>query len=69
MGLRPSATALPMTIAVAASFDPSLAYAYGDHHSDVDLLSRAKEAFAVCPGSTLRPIAKKRGWQILDWDE
>ena len=35
-----------------------LAYAYGDHHSDVDLLSRAKEAFAVCPGSTLRPIAK-----------
>ena len=46
-----------------------LAYAYGDHHSDVDLLSRAKEAFAVCPGSTLRPIAKKRGWQILDWDE
>ena len=46
-----------------------LACAYGDHHSDVDLLSRAKEAFAVCPGSTLRPIAKKRGWQILDWDE
>ena len=26
----PPATALPMTIAVAASFDPSLAYAYGD---------------------------------------
>ena len=46
-----------------------LVHAYGDHHSDVDLLSRAKEAFAVCPGSTLRPIAKKRGWQILDWDE
>lgn len=46
-----------------------LAYAYGDHHSDVDLLSRAREAFAVCPGKTLRPIAKKRGWQILDWDD
>lgn len=47
----------------------TIAYAYGDHHSDEDLLSRAGEAFAVCPGKTLRSTAKKRGWQILDWDE
>ena len=46
-----------------------LAYAYGDHHTDEDLLSRAGEAFAVCPGQTLKSAAKKRGWQILDWDE
>ena len=46
-----------------------LAYAYGDHHTDEDLLSRAGEAFAVCPGQTLKSAAKKHGWQILDWDE
>ncbi len=46
-----------------------LAYAYGDHHSDVDLLSHAATAFAVCPGKTLKSAAKKRGWKILDWDE
>lgn len=46
-----------------------LAYAYGDHHSDEDLLSRAGEAFAVCPGQTLKSIAKKNGWEILDWDK
>ena len=46
-----------------------LAYAYGDHHSDEDLLSRADEAFAVCPGQTLKSAARKNGWTILDWDE
>ena len=46
-----------------------LAYAYGDHHTDADLLSHAREAFAVCPGKTMRPIAKKMGWKILDWDD
>lgn len=46
-----------------------LAYAYGDHHTDVDLLSHAREAFAVCPGNTMRPIAKKMGWKILNWDD
>ena len=46
-----------------------LAYAYGDHHSDEDLLSHADEAFAVCPGKTLKSTAKKNGWKILDWDE
>ena len=46
-----------------------LAYAYGDHHTDEDLLARAREAFAVCPGPSLRAAAKQHGWQILDWDE
>lgn len=42
--------------------------AYGDHHSDKDLLSHARVAVAVCPGKTLRLLAKKRGWTIADWD-
>ncbi len=46
-----------------------LAYAYGDHHTDEDLLAHAREAFAVCPGNTLKPVAKRNGWHILDWDE
>ncbi len=46
-----------------------LAYAYGDHHTDEDLLSHAQKAYAVCPGTTLRSIAKKRNWEILDWDD
>ncbi len=45
-----------------------LARAYGDHHSDQDLLARADEALAVCPGKTLKVLAKRRGWQILDWN-
>lgn len=51
----------------AAGWD--LAYAYGDHHSDEDLLGHARVAYAVCPGTTLRATAKKRGWTILDWDD
>ena len=43
--------------------------AYGDHHSDKDLLSHARVAVAVCPGKTLRSLARRRGWIIADWDE
>ena len=35
---------------------------------DRDLLARAGTAVAVCPGKTLRLLAKRRGWQILDWN-
>ena len=41
--------------------------AYGDHHTDKDLLGHAREAIAVCPGKTLRLLAKRRGWEILEW--
>lgn len=41
--------------------------AYGDHHSDKDLLGQARLAIAVCPGKTLRALARRRGWTILDW--
>lgn len=46
-----------------------LSSAYADHHSDEDLLARAAHPFAVCPGSTLRPIARRNGWPILDWND
>ena len=42
--------------------------AYADHHSDADLLARARIACAVCPGKTLALTARRRGWSIVDWD-
>ena len=45
-----------------------LAYAYADHHSDEELLGCADQAFAVCPGKTLRPVARKNDWPQLYWE-
>jgi phosphoserine phosphatase len=45
----------------------NLMYAYGDHHSDVDLLIEAAHPVAVCPGPTLRKTAHKKHWPIVDW--
>lgn len=45
-----------------------IAYAYGDHFSDEPLLERADACFAVCPGTTLRQLAQRRGWAVLDWE-
>lgn len=44
-----------------------IACAYGDHHSDAQLLAAAREPYAVCPGKSLKSIAQKRSWTILDW--
>lgn len=46
-----------------------LAYAYGDHFSDRELLGMATQPYVVCPKALLRRYAKKRGWAILDWSE
>ena len=35
---------------------------------NLHLLARARRACAVCPGKTLRLLAKRRGWQILNWN-
>lgn len=44
-----------------------LSFAYGDHHSDTDLLKAAKVSFAVCPDNPLARRARKFGWTILNW--
>ena len=44
-----------------------LAYAYGDHHSDIELLGAAREPMAVSPGPTLKKEAHRRGWPIANW--
>lgn len=42
-------------------------YAFGDHHSDEEMLAEAQHPFAVDPGRTLRSIAKRFGWPVLLW--
>ena len=44
-----------------------VARAYGDHFTDEPLLELADEPFAVCPGTTLARVARRRGWQTVDW--
>ncbi len=47
----------------------NLARAYSDHFSDEPMLSMADKAFVVDPDNKLKRIAKKSGWQVLDWDD
>lgn len=44
-----------------------LAYAYGDHFSDVPLMETAQYPVAVDPDRRLEGIAKERGWAIETW--
>jgi HAD superfamily hydrolase (TIGR01490 family) len=40
---------------------------YSDSISDLEMLECVKYPYAVNPDRKLREVAKKRGWQILDW--
>lgn len=42
-------------------------HAYGDHHSDVPVLTLAEEPCAVTPDRPLRRRAKNEGWRIVKW--
>lgn len=44
-----------------------LTASYGDHYSDIPLLSAAMHAYAICPDPRLRSEAASRGWGVLDW--
>jgi len=46
-----------------------LAYAYGDHHTDKEMLLMSEHPHAVSPGPTLRRYARRRGWPIVDWED
>lgn len=45
-----------------------LVEAYGDHHSDIPMLAAAARGFAVTPDRPLAREARRRGWDVLDWD-
>ena len=44
-----------------------VSYSYGDHESDVDILSLAEHPVAVNPKRRLEAIALERGWEIQEW--
>jgi XTP/dITP diphosphohydrolase len=44
-----------------------LGAAYGDHRSDEPLLAPARQPVAVNPDTDLERVARRRGWQIVDW--
>jgi HAD superfamily hydrolase (TIGR01490 family) len=45
----------------------TLTHAYGDHFSDVPLLSLASTPVAVDPDRRLEAYAKEQHWQIVEW--
>ena len=44
-----------------------LAYAYGDHHTDAELLQLAEHPVAVSPGFNLKRTARRYGWPVVNW--
>lgn len=44
-----------------------LGWAYGDHYSDVTMLEAAQHPCAVTPDSKLLRLARKKGWDVLEW--
>lgn len=44
-----------------------LVEAYGDHHSDIPLLDAATIAHAVTPDHPLERLARRNGWDVVDW--
>ncbi len=48
-------------------YDLGSAWYYADSISDLPVLERVQHPMCVTPDRLLRKIARKRGWQILDW--
>lgn len=46
----------------------TLERAYSDHYSDIPMLELAHEVTVVDPDKKLERVAKRRGWEIVDWD-
>ena len=54
-------------LAESEGFDLSKCYAYSDSHNDIPMLSLVGHAVAINPDSTLREVARERGWEIKDF--
>jgi HAD superfamily hydrolase (TIGR01490 family) len=61
----PEKARLVQELALTHNLDLSSSYAYGDHHSDLDLLRAVGNPRAVNPNQGLRNAAHKYGWPIL----
>jgi HAD superfamily hydrolase (TIGR01490 family) len=43
--------------------------AYSDHYSDIPMLEMAVTPIIIDPDGKLERVARRRGWEIADWDE
>jgi len=59
---------LARTLAAREGIALSRSHAYGNHQSDIPLLSLVGHPVAVEPTAPLRRAARKRGWPILGFD-
>jgi phosphoserine phosphatase len=53
--------------ALAAGISLSECFAYGDHALDRSMLEAVGTPVAVNPSSSLRQLARRRGWQVMEW--
>ena len=51
------------------NIDLSASFAYGDHPTDIDVLSRVGNPRVVNPTTAMERIADKRGWKVLPGSE
>jgi phosphoserine phosphatase len=61
----PEKARLVKELAASMDLDLEASYAYGDHHSDVEVLSTVGNPHAVNPDANLAQEARRRGWPIL----
>ena len=61
----PEKARLVKELASRLDLDLSTSFAYGDHHSDVDVLSTVGNPRAVNPDAHLLQEARRRGWPVL----
>jgi len=52
-----------------AGIDLAKSSFYSDSSTDIPMLERVGNPFAVLPDPRLRRVAKQRGWPLLDWRE
>jgi len=52
-----------------AGIDLAKSSFYSDSSTDIPMLERVGNPFAVLPDPRLRRVAKRRGWPLLDWRE
>ncbi len=56
-----------MEYCIRNNFDMEHAWYYGDAIADVHILERVGNPVCVTPDRKLRKVAKKRGWNIVEW--
>jgi len=63
--VKKAKAAMALNLACEQGIDLARSHAYGDHQSDLDILSMVGYPYAVQPTKPLLKIARQRGWPVL----